>query len=120
MSVKITMKVLHTIPVGDFFVPILRNGDIPVGLVPGGPDSFVTKEECAEMEEIGIDYLNCDPVFLSPYMMDSKELTKVLCVTYENASPNLYQWLDEDPRVDVIEAGFLPHSEFGRRFLGSS
>ena len=88
---------------------------IPVGLVPGNPASFVTEQECAEMSEIGIDYLNCDPLFLPPYMMDNDALTKVLCVTYENNTPDLCRWLNEDPRVDVIEAGFLPHSEFGRR-----
>ena len=90
-------------------------GDRPVGLVPGTPGSFVTEAECAEMEEIGIDFLNCEPMFLPPYMMDSKKLTKVLCCTYENRHQDLYRWLDEDERVDAVEAGFLPHSEFGRR-----
>lgn len=90
-------------------------GDVPVGLVPGIPGNVLTRAECAEAEEIGIDFLNCDPTYMPPYMMDTPNISKVLCYTYENRSPELINWLNEDPKVDVIEVGLLPHSEFGKR-----
>lgn len=89
-------------------------GNVPVGLVPGIPGNVITQEECEEMAEIGIDYLNCDPTYLPPYMMDAR-VSKVLCYTYENRSPELIEWFNEDPKVDAVEVGLLPHSEFGKR-----
>lgn len=89
-------------------------GKVPVGLVPGRPGNVLTPAERVQMEQIGVDYLNCDPAYLPPHMMESS-VTKVLCLTYENRTPDLIRWLDEDPKVDAVEVGLLPHSEFGKQ-----
>lgn len=90
-------------------------GDIPVGLVPGIPGNVITPEECREAVDLGIDFINCDPMYLAPYVMDTPNIGKVLCYTYENRSPDLMRWFNEDPKVDAVELGLLPHSEFGKR-----
>lgn len=89
--------------------------DVPVGLVPGIPGNVISQAECMELQEVGIDFLNCDPTYMPPYMMDAPGVEKVLCYTYENRSPDLIRWLNEDPKVDAVEVGLLPHSEFGKR-----
>jgi len=90
-------------------------GDVPVGLVPGMPGNVLTPAESVEMAQIGIDFLNCDPTYLPPYMMDAPGVSKVLCYTFENRSADLIRWFNEDPKVDAVEVGLLPHSEFGKR-----
>lgn len=91
-------------------------GDVPVGLVPGSKNSFITREQVKEAEEIGIDYFKCNSLTLRPYLLESEKLTHVICTTFDNMHPDILFELDSDPGVDAFEANFLPHEEFGGPF----
>ena len=90
-------------------------GNVAVGLVPGIPGNVISEADSLELESVGIDFLNCDPTYMPPYLMDAPGVEKILCYTYENRSPDLIRWFNEDPKVDAVEVGLLPHSEFGKR-----
>ncbi|MDR1801445.1 MAG: hypothetical protein LBQ95_06375 [Lachnospiraceae bacterium] len=89
----------------------MANG-IPVGLVPGGKERFVSEEEVVEMEEMGVDYFVNSYWSVPTYMFESKVLTKVIATTDEDKESEILKGISEDPNVDVVEANFVPPSEF--------
>ena len=58
-------------------------GSVPVGLVPGFAEQYVTPAERVEMEEMGIDYFNTEARSAPPYMFEGT-LSSVIAVTDEN------------------------------------
>ncbi len=56
--------------------------DVPVGLVPGGADAFVSEEERLELERMGISFFSSYAHHLPCHMMDSKVLTKMAAIDY--------------------------------------
>ena len=51
-------------------------GDVPVGLVPGGADAFVTPEERCELEQMGLGFFSSYSHHLPCHMMESTVLNK--------------------------------------------
>ena len=96
---------------------VAHAGDVPVGLVPGLDTMFVTEAERDEMEQIGIDYFNTDPVFVPGYMFESKTMNSVLAVTCENMSDLLLRGLALDPKVDIVEGNMAPMSAKGTTLI---
>lgn len=52
--------------------------DVPVGLVPGGEDAFITREERLEVEQMGLRFFSSYIHHLPCHMMESRVLTKWL------------------------------------------
>lgn len=102
----------------DFLREVVQHaGDVPVGLVPGLDTMYVTEAERDEMEQIGIDYFNTDPVFVPGYMFDSQKLDSVLAVTCENMSDLLLKGIALDPKVDIVEGNVAPMSAKGTKLI---
>lgn len=102
----------------DFLRQVVEHaGNVPVGLVPGLDTVYVTEAERDEMEEIGIDYFNTDPVFVPAYMFESRKLNSVLAVTCENMSDLLLRGIALDPKVDIVEGNVVPMIDKGSKFV---
>ena len=50
-------------------------GDVPVGLVPGGADAFITPEERLELEQMGLGFFSSYSQHLPCHMMESQVLS---------------------------------------------
>jgi hypothetical protein len=87
-------------------------GDIPVGLVPGADEAFVTEEERNEMEKIGIDFFSSYASHLPTYMMDSARLSRMAAIdsTY---TQNTLDGINRYP-PDVLECSIQSGEAYGR------
>lgn len=85
--------------------------DVPVGLVPGGAEAFVSEEERLELEEMGIRFFSSYVHHLPCHMMDSKALTKMVAIdhTYNQNT------LDAVRRssIDILECSVMPGDNYG-------
>ena len=86
-------------------------GDVPVGLVPGGEEAFITPEERLELEAMGLKFFSAYSHHLPCFMMESKALTKMVAIdcTYTQ-NP-----LDAVSRsaMDVLECSVQPGENYG-------
>lgn len=96
---------------------VAHAADVPVGLVPGLDTLFVSEEERDEMEEIGIDYFNTDPIYVPAYMFRSQRMSSVLAVTCENMSELMLKGIALDPQVDIVEGNMAPMCDKGTRLI---
>ena len=86
-------------------------GDVPVGLVPGGEEAFITPEERLELEAMGLKFFSAYSHHLPCFMMESKALTKMVAIdcTYTQNT------LDAVSRsaMDVLECSVQPGENYG-------
>ncbi len=102
----------------DFFKEVIQMaGDAAVGLVPGGKDAFITEAERFEMEEMGFDYFNIHYKFAPSFMFESEILTSVVAITHEDYDSIILDGINCSPKVDIVEAGFVPREEFGTKLV---
>ncbi len=92
-------------------------GDIPVGLVPGLDDAYITEAERFEMEEMGFDYFNSHFRFAPSFMFESKVLTSVVAMTPGDYDTVLVNGVNASPKVDVVEANFVAREDMGTKFV---
>lgn len=85
-------------------------GDIPVGLVPGGEDAFVTDEERLQLESLGVDFFSSYAHHLPPYMMDSDKLTKMVAIDSSYNSGTLQGV--KNSGIDVLECSIQPGENY--------
>jgi hypothetical protein len=88
-------------------------GDIPVGLVPGAGEAFVSIEERDEMEDMGIDFFSSYASHLPGYMMDAAKLSRMAAIdsTY---SQNTLDGINRFP-PDVLECSIQSGDSYGQK-----
>lgn len=86
-------------------------GDIPVGLVPGGEDAFVSNEERLELEQMGLKFFSSYSHHLPCYMMESTVLTKMVAIdaTYTQNTLDAVR----GSAIDVLECSIQPGENYG-------
>lgn len=91
---------------------IALSGDVPVGLVPGGEDAFVTDAERLELEVMGLDFFSSYAKHLPAYMMESKVLTKMPAIDDSYTADTLESV--RLSRIDVLECSVQPGTSYGQ------
>lgn len=86
-------------------------GDVPVGLVPGGADGFISKEERLELEEMGLKFFSAYSQHLPAFMMESEKLTKMVAIDYTYNQNTLDAV--KNSKIDVLEASVMPGDLYG-------
>lgn len=86
-------------------------GDVPVGLVPGGADAFITNDERLELEEMGLKFFSSYAQHLPPFMMESKKLTKMVAIDYTYNQNTLDAV--KNSAIDVLECSVQPGELYG-------
>lgn len=86
-------------------------GDVPVGLVPGGADAFITNEERLVLEEMGLKFFSSYSQHLPPFMMESEKLTKMVAIDYTYNQNTLDAV--KHSKIDVLEASIMPGELYG-------
>lgn len=86
-------------------------GDIPVGLVPGGEDAFVSNEERLELEQMGLKFFSSYSHHLPCHMMESTVLTKMVAIdsTYTQNTLDAVR----SSAIDVLECSIQPGENYG-------
>lgn len=86
-------------------------GDVPVGLVPGGEDAFITPEERLELEEMGLGFFSAYTHHLPCHMMESNVLTKMAAIDY-TYNQNTLDAVRRS-QIDVLECSVQPGENYG-------
>lgn len=85
--------------------------DVPVGLVPGGEDAFISKEEKLELEEMGLSFFSSYVHHLPCYMMESTVLSKMAAIDYTYNQNTLDAV--KLSGIDVLECSIQPGELYG-------
>lgn len=86
-------------------------GDVPVGLVPGGADAFITPEERLELEAMGLGFFSAYSHHLPCHMMESQTLSKMVAIDYTYTDSTLAAVRSSD--IDVLECSVQPGENYG-------
>lgn len=85
--------------------------DVPVGLVPGGEDAFITPEERLELENMGLGFFSSYSQHLPCHMMESKVLMKMVAIDYTYTENTLDAVRSSG--IDVLECSVQPGENYG-------
>lgn len=97
----------------DFLKELVRLcGDVPVGLVPGTSEAFVTESELRELEEMGLDFISAYSHHLPAFAMDSPKITNAVAIGSDYTESVLDAVRDSD--IAVLEASVVPGEAYGQ------
>lgn len=87
-------------------------GSVPVGLVPGGEEAFISAQERLELEEMGLDFFSSYLKHLPTHMMESTVLTKMPAIdsTYNTGMLEAVRM----SKIDVLECSVQPGEHYGQ------
>ena len=88
-------------------------GNVPVGLVPGADEAFITKAERFEMEEIGISFYSVYDKHAPPFLFESEVMTRMIAAHYDY-DDMLLKAITRDPRIDVVESSLIRPEDYGK------
>lgn len=88
-------------------------GKVPVGLVPGGEEAFVSAAERDELEAMGLSFFSSYLHHLPCYMMESRKLSRMGAIDFRYDQSTL----DAVRRsaLDVLECSVQPGELYGSR-----
>ncbi|MDR1972162.1 MAG: hypothetical protein LBQ46_09590 [Treponema sp.] len=87
-------------------------GGTPVGLVPGGEEAFITEEELAELENLGVDFFSSYAGHLPAFMMQSRRLSKMVAIDHGYTQNTLDAVRDSE--IDILEASIMAADQYGK------
>ena len=90
-------------------------GEVPVGLVPGTDEAFITPEECRELEDMGLGFISAYSHHLPCFMMDSEKLTNVVAIGPDWSEATLDAIRDSD--IEAMEASVIKGEDYGRDLM---
>lgn len=86
-------------------------GDVPVGLVPGGEDAFISPEDRLELEEMGLAFFSSYSHHLPCHMMETEKLGKMVAIDYTYNDATLDAVAASD--LDVLECSVQHGENYG-------
>ena len=87
-------------------------GDVPVGLVPGTAEAFITEAELRELKEMGLDFISAYSHNLPCFAMDYPGVTAVVAIGADDCESVLDAVRDSD--IAVLEASVVRGEEYGQ------
>ena len=91
---------------------IVLCGDVPVGLVPGTSEAFITEAELRELEEMGLDFISAYSHNLPCFAMDSRTITNAVAIGSDYTESILDAVRDSD--IAVLECSVVRGEEYGK------
>ena len=85
--------------------------DVPVGLMPGTDEAFITNEDRLELEEMGLSFTSAYQHHLPPFMMESRKLTNVVAIDYRYTDETLEAV--RESQIQVMEASVMEGKDYG-------
>lgn len=87
-------------------------GKVPVGLVPGTDEAFVSRDEMLEMEQLGLDFFSSYANHLPCYMMESTLLDKMAAIDSSYNQNTLDGLVGSG--IDVLECSIQAGENYGK------
>ena len=87
-------------------------GDVPVGLMPGTDEAFISNEDRLELEEMGLQFISAYSHHLPCFMMDSRKLTNAVAIDNTWSEGLLDAVRDSD--IEVLEASIVKGEDYGK------
>ena len=87
-------------------------GDVPVGLVPGTDEAFITEPELRELEEMGLGFLSAYSHHLPSFAMDTERITNAVAIGSGYREADLEAIRDSD--IQVLECSIVRGEEYGQ------
>lgn len=86
--------------------------DVPVGLVPGADEAFITEDEMRQLEEMGIKFFSCYSDNLPAFLVYSKKIRHMVAI-HNNYDDHILNGVRHSPLVDVLECSIMPGDVYG-------
>lgn len=86
-------------------------GDVPVGLMPGTSEAFISEDDRRELEEMGLSYVSAYSHHLPCFMMESGTLTNAVAIDFTYSNSTLDAVRDSD--IEVLECSIVRGEEYG-------
>lgn len=86
--------------------------DVPVGLVPGADEAFITEEEMHSLEEMGIKFFSCYSDNLPAFLVYSKKIRHMVAI-HNNYDGRILNGVRCSPLIDVLECSIMPGESYG-------
>ena len=93
---------------------ILKGTKLPVGIVPGNKNC-ATEEEMKEMVKMGFDFFNMDSSLIPSYMMNLKNIAKILALNSKFTMDKLISLGSFG--AEALDAAIIPVSEWGKEIV---
>lgn len=87
-------------------------GDVPVGLVPGTAEVFITETELQVLKEMGLDFISAYSCNLPCFAMDDPDVTAVVAIGNDYRESELDAV--RDSAIAVLEASVVRGEEYGQ------
>ena len=87
-------------------------GDVPVGLVPGTSEAFITEAELWELEEMGLDFISAYSQNLPSFVMDSRKITSAVAIGSDYTESTLDAVKDSD--IEILECSVVRGEAYGQ------
>ena len=87
-------------------------GNVPVGLVPGTAEAFITETELQELKEMGLDFISAYSHNLPCFAMDHPGVTAAVAIGADDGES--VQDAVRDSDIAVLEASVVPGEAYGR------
>lgn len=87
-------------------------GDVPVGLVPGGEDAFITADERAELEDMGLSFCSGYAKYIPCHILDSTRLSRMVAID-DSYTQNTLDAVKACDVIDVLECSIQPGENYG-------
>ena len=87
-------------------------GDVPVGLMPGTDEVFITNEDRLELEEMGLSFTSAYWHHLPRFMMKSRKLTNMVAIDYRYTQETLDAVRNSE--IPVLEASVMEGKDYGQ------
>ena len=86
-------------------------GPVPVGLVPGTSEAFITEDQLRELEDMGLRFLSAYSHHLPCFALESRRLTNAVAIGWDYTEGLLDAVRDSD--IEVVECSVVRGEEYG-------
>lgn len=87
-------------------------GHVPVGLVPGTSEAFISESELRELEEMGLDFISAYSHHLPAFALDSRKITNAVAIGSDYTESLLDAVRESD--IAVLEASVVQGEAYGQ------
>ena len=87
-------------------------GDVPVGLVPGTSEAFITEAQLRELEAMGLDFISAYSQNLPTFALDSQKITNAVAIGFDYTESTLDAVKDSD--IEILECSVVRGESYGQ------
>lgn len=87
-------------------------GEVPVGLVPGAEEAFISEEEMRQLEDMGIGFFSCYSDNLPVFLVYSGKIQHMVAI-HNNYDEHILNGVRHSGLIDVLECSIMSGDVYG-------